>query len=39
MGLVSGLVNTRRIEEHWDDMLRIVGALKLDTIQASELIG
>jgi TnpA family transposase len=27
-----------RITQHWDDMLRIAGSLKLGTIQASELI-
>ncbi len=36
--LARGAVNTRRIEQHWDDMLRIAGLLKLGTIQASELI-
>jgi TnpA family transposase len=36
--LARGSVNTRRIEQHWDDMLRIAGSLKLGTIQASELI-
>jgi len=36
--LARGSVNTRRIEQHWDDMLRKAGALKLGTIQASELI-
>lgn len=33
-----GVVNTNRIEEHWDDMLRIAGSLKLGTVSASELI-
>lgn len=36
--LARGFVNTRRIEQHWDDMLRIAGSLKLGTIQASELV-
>jgi TnpA family transposase len=36
--LARGSVNTHRIEQHWDDMLRIAGSLKLGTIQASELI-
>ena len=36
--LARGSVNTRRIEQHWDDMLRIAGSLKLGTIHASELI-
>lgn len=36
--LARGYVNTKRIEQHWDDMMRIAGSLKLGTIQASELI-
>lgn len=36
--LARGNVKTQRIEQHWDDMLRIVGSLKLGTVQASELI-
>jgi TnpA family transposase len=36
--LARGIINTHRIEQHWDDMLRIAGSLKLGTIQASELI-
>ncbi len=36
--VARGYVNTHRIEQHWDDMLRIAGSLKLGTIQASELI-
>lgn len=36
--VARGNVNTHRIEQHWDDMLRIAGSLKLGTIQASELI-
>ena len=31
-------VNTERIEQNWDDMMRIAGSLKLGTVQASELI-
>lgn len=27
-----------RIRQHWDDMLRIAGSLKLGTVQASELV-
>ena len=27
-----------RIEQHWDDMLRIAGSLKLGTVHASELV-
>jgi TnpA family transposase len=29
---------TDRIEQHWDDMLRIAGSLKLGTVHASELV-
>jgi TnpA family transposase len=36
--LARSCVNTHRIEEHWDDMLRVAGSLKLGTIHASELI-
>lgn len=36
--LARGCANTQRIEDHWDDMMRIAGSLKLGTIQASELI-
>lgn len=36
--LARGSINTHRIEQHWDDMMRIAGSLKLGTIQASELI-
>jgi TnpA family transposase len=36
--LARGCINTRRIEEHWDDMMRIAGSLKLGTVHASELI-
>lgn len=36
--LARGCVNTHRIEQHWDDMMRIAGSLKLGCVQASELI-
>ncbi|NOR80878.1 MAG: Tn3 family transposase, partial [Methyloprofundus sp.] len=36
--IASNCVKTDRITQHWDDMLRIAGSLKLGTIQASELI-
>lgn len=36
--LARGCINTRQIEQHWDDMMRIAGSLKLGTVQASELI-
>lgn len=31
-------VNPNRIRQHWDDMLRIAGSLKLGTVHASELV-
>lgn len=31
-------INTRLIEQNWDDMLRVAGSLKLGTIRASELM-
>ena len=36
--LARGCVKLDRINQHWDDMLRIAGSLKLGTVQASELI-
>ena len=27
-----------RIRQHWDDLLRVAGSLKLGTVQASELV-
>ena len=36
--LARGQVDTRRIKQHWDDMMRVAGSLKLGTVQASELI-
>ena len=36
--LASSCVKPQKIEEQWDDMLRIAGSLKLGTVQASELI-
>ncbi len=36
--LARNCMNTTRAEQHWDDMLRIAGSLKLGTIHASELI-
>ena len=36
--LVRSCVNAQRIEQHWDDMMRIAGSLKLGTVQASELM-
>lgn len=36
--LARGTVKPEKIYQHWDDMMRIAGSLKLGTIQASELI-
>lgn len=36
--LARGCVNLNRIEQHWDDMMRIAGSLKMGTVRASELI-
>jgi len=36
--LARGYANPRLIEQHWDDMMRIAGSLKLGTVSASELI-
>ncbi|HHT9769639.1 Tn3 family transposase [Methylophaga thalassica] len=36
--LARSCANPQRIEQHWDDMMRIAGSLKLGTVQASELI-
>ena len=36
--LARGSLNPEKIYQHWDDMMRIAGSLKLGTVQASELI-
>lgn len=36
--LVRGCVELPRIENHWDEMMRASGSLKLGTIHASELV-
>ena len=36
--VARGCINTQRAAQHWDDMLRIAGSLKLCTVRASELI-
>ena len=36
--VARGYINTQRVAQHWDDMLRIAGSLKLGTVRASELI-
>lgn len=36
--LAASIGNINRIEQHWDDMMRVAGSLKLGTVRASELI-
>lgn len=36
--IARGQIKIHRIEQHWDDMMRIAGSLKLGTVHASELI-
>lgn len=36
--LARGVINPNKITQHWDDMMRVAGSLKLGTIHASELI-
>ena len=36
--LAASKINIILIEQHWDDMMRIAGSLKLGTVRASELI-
>jgi TnpA family transposase len=36
--LARGALHPHKIHQHWDDMMRIAGSLKLGTIQAFELI-
>lgn len=36
--IARGHINTNQIEQHWDDMIRTAGSLKLGTVKASELI-
>ncbi|OMH27556.1 Tn3 family transposase [Motiliproteus sp. MSK22-1] len=36
--LARSCVNIQKAEQHWDDMMRIAGSLKLGTVPASELI-
>lgn len=36
--VARGCISTQRAAQHWDDMLRIAGSLKLGTVRASELI-
>lgn len=37
-GLARGRIDTKTIEDNWDDLLRVVGSLKLGTVTASELV-
>lgn len=36
--LTRNIINTNKIEQNWDDIMRIAGSLKQGTVQASELI-
>jgi len=36
--IARGILHPEKIYQHWDDMMRIAGSLKLGTIHASELI-
>ncbi len=36
--IARGVIQLKKIEQHWDDMMRIAGSLKLGMIHASELI-
>ena len=37
-GLARGRINTKTIVDNWDDLLRVVGSLKLGTVTASEFV-
>lgn len=37
-GIASHRINTKLIEENWDDMLRLAGSLKLGTVQATSIM-
>jgi TnpA family transposase len=37
-GIARQRVNTDLIEQHWDDMLRVAGSLKLGTVSATEIM-
>jgi TnpA family transposase len=37
-GLARSQINTNTIEDNWDDLLRVVGSLKLGTVTASEFV-
>lgn len=36
--LARGILHLKKVHQHWDDMMRTAGSLKLGTIRASELI-
>ncbi|MDP9475010.1 MAG: Tn3 family transposase [Actinomycetota bacterium] len=37
-GLARSRINTKSIEDNWDDLLRVVGSLKFGTVTASEFV-
>lgn len=37
-GIASHRINTKLIEENWDDLLRLAGSLKLGTVQATSIM-
>lgn len=37
-GLARSRINTKTIEDNWDDLLRLVGSLKLGTVTASDFV-
>ena len=37
-GIARHQARAGRIQQHWDDMLRVAGSLRLGTVQASELV-
>lgn len=37
-GLARSQINTKTIEDNWDDLLRLVGSLKLGTVTASDFV-
>ena len=37
--LIGGTVNTKRIEQYWDDLLRLISSVGLGTVSASLILG
>jgi TnpA family transposase len=37
--LIGGTVNTKRIEQYWDDLLRLISSIGLGTVSASLILG